>query len=147
MVLVLKLIAQRVALGILLLFAASLLIFLGTQALPGDVAQAILGQSATPQALANLRKSLGLDEPAYLRYIHWLIGVFHGDLGTSLTNGSDIAKDIGSRLGNTLFLAGTAAVVSVPLAITLGLISVRYRGRWPDKLISAIFLSTVSVPE
>ena len=147
MVLVLKLIAQRVALGILLLLAASVLIFLGTQALPGDVAQAILGQSATPQALANLRKSLGLDEPAYLRYFHWLFGVMHGDLGTSLTNGSDIAKDIGSRLGNTLFLAGTAAVVSVPMAITLGLISVRYRGRWPDKLISAIFLSTVSVPE
>ncbi len=74
-------------------------------------------------------------------------GVLHGDLGTALSNGQDIATSMGKRLGNTLFLAFWAAVIAVPLAIILGLIAVRYRNRWPDKLISSITLATVSVPE
>ncbi|MEZ5778008.1 MAG: ABC transporter permease [Paracoccaceae bacterium] len=144
---VLKLLAQRLALGILLLLAASILIFVGTQILPGDVAQSILGQSATPQALANLREKLGLNDPASTRYFAWLASALQGDLGTALTNGQDIAQAMGQRLGNTLFLAFWAAVISVPLAILLGLLAVRYQGRWPDKLISAVTLTTVSVPE
>ncbi len=144
---VIKLVAQRLALGILLLLAASVLIFVGTQILPGDVAQSILGQSATEQSLANLREQLGLNEPAINRYFNWLFGALHGDLGTALTNGADISESLSKRLGNTLFLAVTAAVISVPLAITLGLIAVRYKDRWPDKLISAVTLSTISIPE
>lgn len=144
---VVRLVAHRIAMGLLLLFAASLLIFVGTQILPGDVAQSILGQSATPQALANLRAELGLNEPAVSRYLSWLLGALHGDLGTALTNGQDIADAMGRRLGNTLFLAGCAAIIAVPLALTLGLVSVRYQGRWPDKLISAVTLASVSVPE
>ncbi len=144
---VVSLLVQRVALGLLLLLAVSVLIFAGTQLLPGDVAQAILGQSATPQALANLREQLGLNDPAYVRYFRWLGGVVQGDLGTALTNGQDIATAMGGRLWNTMFLAFWAAVIAVPLAITLGLIAVRYQGRWPDKLISAVTLSTISLPE
>ncbi len=67
---ILKLIAQRIALGFVLLLAVSVLIFVGTQILPGDVAQSILGQAATPESLANLREQLGLNDPAYLRYLH-----------------------------------------------------------------------------
>ena len=74
MSLVLKLIAQRVSLGILLIFAVSVLIFVGTQILPGDVAESILGQSATPENLANLRRELGLNESALTRYLNWLGG-------------------------------------------------------------------------
>lgn len=144
---ILKLVFQRLALGILLLFGASALIFGLTEALPGDAAQAVLGQSATPEALANLREEMGLNRPALTRYIEWLGGIVQGDLGQSLTNKLDIAESIGKRLGNTLFLACVAAIVSVPLAIFLGLLAVRYRNRWPDKLISAITLTTVSVPE
>ncbi|QUJ77009.1 ABC transporter permease [Sulfitobacter albidus] len=144
---VLKLIAQRVALGILLLLAVSVLIFAGTMMLPGDVAQQILGQSATPQALENLRAELGLNEPPVTRYFNWLGGILTGDLGTALTNGRDIAESISSRLGNTLFLAFWAALISVPLAIFLGLLAVRYKDRWPDKLISAVTLTTISIPE
>ena len=144
---VLKLVAQRVTLGLLLLFAVSLLIFLGTEALPGDVAQAILGQSATPEALANLRESLGLNRPSYVRYFDWLGGILTGDFGVALTNGQDIGQAIGQRLGNTLFLAACAAAISVPLAILLGLVAARYNGRWPDKVISGITLSTISLPE
>ncbi|EEB85929.1 ABC transporter permease [Roseobacter sp. GAI101] len=144
---ILKLIAQRLALGLLLLFAASILIFVGTSILPGDVAQSILGQSATPEALANMRRELGLNDPAITRYFSWLGGVLQGDLGTALTNGRDIAESLGGRLKNTLFLAFWAAAISVPLAIFLGLLAVRYKDRWPDKLISAVTLTTISIPE
>ena len=144
---ILTLTAQRLALGLLLLFAASILIFVGTSILPGDVAQSILGQSATPEALANLRRELGLNDPAVTRYFSWLGGVLQGDLGTALTNGRDIAESLGGRLKNTLFLAFWAAAISVPLAIFLGLLAVRYKDRWPDKLISAVTLTTISIPE
>jgi len=144
---VITLVAQRIALGLLLLLAVSVLIFLGTEALPGDTAQAILGQSATPEALANLRAELGLDQPALTRYFGWLGGILTGDLGVALTNKMDIASELGKRLGNTLFLAFWAAVISVPLAIVLGLVAARYVGRWPDKLISGVTLSTISLPE
>ncbi|MEM9549567.1 MAG: ABC transporter permease [Pseudomonadota bacterium] len=144
---ILKLVAQRLALGILLLFAASILIFAGTMILPGDVAQSILGQSATPENLANLREELGLNEPAVTRYFNWLFAALQGDLGTALTNGRDIAESLAQRLSNTLFLAFWAAVISVPLAIFLGLIAVRYKDRWPDKLISAVTLASISIPE
>ena len=144
---VIKLVAQRVALGILLLLIVSLLIFWGTEMLPGDVASAILGQSATPVSLANLREKMGLNDPAHVRYMRWFIGVLHGDLGTALTNGKDIASSIGSRLGNTLFLAFWAAIIAVPLSIVLGLVAARYAGRWPDKVISGVTLATISLPE
>ncbi len=144
---VLILVAQRVALGVLLLLAASVLIFVGTEILPGDVAASVLGQGATEQALANMRREMGLDQPAVTRYFAWLGGVLQGDLGVSLSNRRDIAEAMGQRLSNTLFLAASAAVIAVPLAILLGLVAVRYEGRWPDKAISGATLSTISIPE
>ena len=144
---VLKMVVQRIALGLLLLLATSAVIFLGVEALPGDTAQAILGQSATPVALENLREKMGLDQPPLTRYFLWLGGVLTGDFGHALTNGADIADSIRQRLGNTLFLAGAAAVISVPLAIILGLVAARHVGKWPDKLISGITLTTISLPE
>ena len=144
---ILKLVAQRIALSLLLLFAASALIFIGTNILPGDVAQSILGQSATPEALANLRRDLGLNDPAITRYFDWLFAAMQGDLGTALTNGRNIAESLAQRLSNTLFLAFWVAIVSVPLAILLGLLAVRFKDRWPDKLISGATLASISIPE
>ncbi|EHK57837.1 ABC transporter permease [Allomesorhizobium alhagi] len=144
---VLTLVAQRVALGLLLLFAVSVLIFAGTQILPGDVAQAILGQSATAQSLANLREELGLNDPAIVRYFRWLGGVLTGDLGTALSSGQNIASSLLPRLWNTLFLAFWAAIVSIPLAVLLGLIAVRYRNGAVDKAISGLALASTSLPE
>ena len=142
-----RLIAQRVALGIGTLLVVSVLIFAGTQLLPGDVAQAILGQSATPEALAAIRADLHLDRPAYLRYGAWLAGALQGDFGTSLANRQPIAEMISGRLGNTLFLAAVAAIVAVPIAILLGLIAARFRESWLDKTISIVTLSAISMPE
>jgi peptide/nickel transport system permease protein len=143
----LLLILQRVGLGILTLFAISILIFLSAEILPGDVAQTILGQSATPENLANLRVQLGLDKPPLERYTNWLFGVLRGDMGTALTNRQPVAKLIGSRFGNTIFLAVVSALIAVPIAILLGLIAVRFRDTWIDKFISAGTLTTISLPE
>ena len=140
-------VAQRLLLGVLMLVGVSVLIFAGTQLLPGDVAQAILGQSATPEALANLRREMGLGEPAVWRYWHWFSSALGGDFGKALSNGQDISQALGKRLANTLFLAACAAVVSVPLAIVLGLVAVRYRNGFVDRLISGLGLASTSLPE
>ncbi len=140
-------VAQRLLLGVLMLLGVSVLIFAGTELLPGDVAQAILGQSATPEALANLRREMGLGEPAVLRYWHWLTNALTGDFGKALSNGQDISQALGKRLANTLFLAACAALVSVPLAIALGLVAVRYRNGFVDRLISGLGLASTSLPE
>jgi peptide/nickel transport system permease protein len=142
-----KMIAQRIALGVLLLWAVSAVIFAGTQILPGDVATAMLGQQATPEAIANIRAELGLDRPAVVRYFDWLAGAVTGDFGVSYTNRQDIGTNIARRLGNTLFLAAAAAAVAVPLAILLGVLAVRYRNSFFDRAISMVTLSTVSLPE
>ncbi len=139
-------VARRVLLGVMLLVGVSMLIFVGTQILPGDVAQAILGQSATPEAVANLRKEMGLNEPAVVRYWKWFSSAVTGDFGKSLSNGQDIASSLGKRMQNTFFLAGCAAVVAVPLAILLGLVAVRYRNGAIDRMISGFGLATTSVP-
>ncbi|AHD00308.1 ABC transporter permease [Leisingera methylohalidivorans] len=144
---VFKLLAQRIALSLLLLLLISVVIFAGTMVLPGDVAQSILGQSATPEALANLRAELGVNDPPVQRYFAWLFGAIQGDLGTALTSGQDISEALASRFWNTLFLAFWAAVVAVPLAIFLGLLAVRFKDRWPDKLISGVTLASISIPE
>jgi peptide/nickel transport system permease protein len=143
----LRLIAQRLALGIGTLFVVSVLIFAGTQLLPGDVAQAILGQSATPEAVAAIRKDLNLDRPAVVRYGEWLGHSLEGELGTSLANREPIRQMISGRLGNTLFLAAAAALVAVPVAILLGLVAARFRETWLDKTISIVTLSAISMPE
>ncbi|MCB1403006.1 MAG: ABC transporter permease, partial [Rhodobacteraceae bacterium] len=98
-------ILRRLALGVLTLFVVTLLIFGAIQLLPGDPAQAILGQAATPETLAALRTELGLDLPAWQRYLNWISGVLHGDFGVSLANKRPISELIAGRLANTLFLA------------------------------------------
>jgi len=142
-----RLLAQRAALGLLTLLAVSALLFFGTNLLPGDVASALLGQDATPEALHNIRAALGLEQPAWLRYLHWLGGAVHGDFGTSLTSARPVGAQVLPRLGNTLLLASLAALVSVPVAVGLGLLSAMREGGVLDRLVSLLSLLTISVPE
>ncbi|ANM13031.1 ABC transporter permease [Rhizobium leguminosarum bv. trifolii] len=143
----LALILERFVLSIILLFAVSILIFGGLEALPGDFATTYLGQSATPQAVANIRQDLGLNRPVTTRYVEWLGNAVQGDFGTSWASKNSVSEQIGKRLGNSLFLAGFAAVISVPLAVGLGMLSVHFRNRLPDKIINVISLAAISLPE
>jgi len=142
-----KLIVNRLLLGLLTLLAVSVLIFVCTEILPGDVASAVLGQGATPEALVIFRQELGLDVPAHLRYWNWLVGVLHGDLGVALTNKRVIAGEVMPRLANTLFLAGYAALIAIPLAVGLGIYCAINEGKLSDRLSNILTLVAISLPE
>jgi peptide/nickel transport system permease protein len=144
---VIIMIAQRVALGVLLLLVVSTIIFLGVELLPGDIATEILGQTATPETVAALRKQLGLNLPPHTRYFQWLVNILQGDFGTSLANGREISEMINYRLGNTFFLAGVAALVSIPLALIFGLLAALYRNTFFDRAVNVITLTAISAPE
>lgn len=140
-------IAVRIALGVGLLFIVSLVIFGATELLPGDLANELLGQSATPETLAALREQLGLNDPAPVRYWNWLTGALTGDFGVSLANGRPIAELIGARLGNTVFLALYAAALSVPISLILGILAALWRNSIFDRAANAGALTAISFPE
>jgi len=141
------LIARRIGIAALTLLLVSAVVFSITAVLPGDAAQAALGQSATPEMIAALRAQMGLDQPAYLRYLHWLGGLLSGNLGQSLSNNTPVGELIGLRLPKSLLLAGTAAALSVPVALSIGILSAIYRGSRLDRVLSTATLAMVAVPE
>ena len=142
-----SMIIKRILFGVLTLLVISMLIFVGVEALPGDLAEAVLGQSATPETVQAFRTELKLDLPPHVRYISWIGDFLHGDLGNSLANGRPITDVIGWRFANSMFLAVTTAVVAIPLAIVLGLLAAIYRDSWFDRFISITTLSAISLPE
>jgi peptide/nickel transport system permease protein len=144
---ILKVIAQRISLGFLTLFTISLLITFGVELLPGDLAESILGQGATPETVKVFRAELGLDEPAHLRYLNWLGGIVTGDLGVSLASKREISELVGIRLANTIFLGGFAATIAVPLALFLGILAALFRNTLFDRAINTFTLTTISFPE
>ena len=144
---ILSLVLRRLALGLLTLLVVSLLIFFAVELLPGDIAEAVLGQAATEETVAALRDRLGLDRPAPLRYLDWLGGVVTGDLGVSLISGARVSDAIGERLLNTLFLASYAAVIAVPLSIALGVLVALFRDTIFDRAANVGTLVSISSPE
>ena len=138
---------RRLGLGIVTLWVVSILVFVGTEILPGDVAEAILGQSATPEAVAAIRAQLDLDRPAPIRYFEWLANILRGDLGTSLAANLPISSLITERLENTLILAGLTAAFSIPLALAMGLAAAMFPGGRVDRLVTISTLFLLSVPE
>ena len=144
---ILKLLGQRLGLALVSLLAVSAIVFAITSVLPGDAAQEQLGQDATPESLAALRTQMGLDVPAPLRYLHWLGGLARGNLGTSATTQAPVAELVASRLPASLLLAAITAVISVPIALTLGICSAVWRGSWFDRIASTTAIGVVSVPE
>ncbi len=138
---------RRIWVGVATMFVVSVIVFIMTSILPGDVAQIVLGQSATPETLAALRAELGLDMPAYLRYLEWLGDMLTGDLGTSKAGGAAISDLIGGRFGNTMVLAGLVAGISIPISILLGLWAAMHPGSWLDRTVTFGTLATISVPE
>ena len=157
---VVKIILQRLGLGLLTLFIVSIVIFTAVNMLPGDFAEAILGQGATPEAVEAIRHDLGLDQHPVVRYLDWLSGALRGDLGNSFAQanfasfvGSDsgvrvtVAQQIAPRFANTMFLAGVTAAIAVPFAVTLGILAALYRNSVFDKIANISTLTSISSPE
>ncbi|MGW7048227.1 ABC transporter permease [Streptomyces avermitilis] len=140
-------VARRIAAALGTLLLSSVLVFLALQALPGDVATQILGKDATPDAVAALRKQLGLDEPAWERYADWIKGALHGDFGTSLVSGKPVGGEVAQYLANSALIAGVTILFAVTGSLVLGILAGLYRDRWADHLISTVSLVGMSVPE
>ncbi len=140
-------IVRRLLLGILVLVLVSIVVFLATQALPGDPALAILGRSATPQSLAALRKLLHLDRPVIDQYWTWVIGLLHGNLGISLAAQEPVSKLLGPKLVNSGVLVAISAVVSIPLSVAIGSWAALKREKVFDTLSSNLLLVLAALPE
>jgi peptide/nickel transport system permease protein len=143
---------RRILGGLLALFVASIVIFVGLEVLPGDTASVILGRNATPAAEKILNDRMHLDRPATTRYVDWLSGFVRGDLGTSavsLAQGQDesVWHQIAGPLKNSAILAAIAALFMIPLSIGLGVIGPIYSGRAVDHGISILSLAAIALPE
>ena len=141
------LVGQRLGIAFITLIIVSFAVFFATELLPGDVAQILLGQAATPEAVAGLREAMGLDEPAIQRFIGWLAGLAQGDMGRSYVNNIDVTDLLGGRLQNSLRLAGIVTAICVPVALSLGILAAMFRGSWMDRAVSVATISVISVPE
>jgi peptide/nickel transport system permease protein len=138
---------RRLGLMVLTLWLLTLIVFFGGQVLPGDPARATLGPLAAPSAVQALDHQLGVDRPLLTRYLSWIGGLLHGDMGTSYTFRTAVEPFIRAALINSVKLAGLAFVIVVPLGIIGGVIAALYAGRGTDRAISVTGLSLSSVPE
>ncbi len=141
------LIARRMGAGILTLLIVSAVVFFITSLLPGDAAQMILGQNATPETVAALRQQLGLDQPLLVRYFSWLGGMLHGDFGTSFASHLPVTQLVAQRIPATFELAAITTVICVPLALVIGILAAMRRGSALDRFLVISTMATVAVPE
>ncbi|MDI3438750.1 MULTISPECIES: ABC transporter permease [Erwinia] len=144
---ILILILRRIGSGLLTLFIVSALVFFITSMLPGDAAQMILGQSATAETVAALRQQLGLDQPLLMRYFSWLFGMLHGDFGTSFASNLPVTQLVAQRIPATFQLAATTTLVSVPVALIIGITAAMKRGSLLDRALVVSTMAVVAVPE
>ena len=139
--------SKRIGMGVVTLWVVSAVVFFSVYLLPGDLAEEILGQARTPEAVANIRRELHLDRPPVERYLDWMAGAVGGDFGRSLASDVPIADLIRVRLANTMFLAGYAAAIAVPLSLSLGILAALRRGQLTDRSINVLALTAISLPE
>jgi peptide/nickel transport system permease protein len=140
-------ILRRLLLGVLVLILVSILVFLATQALPGDPARAILGRNANPASLAALRHQLHLDRPVFEQYWTWVTGLLHGNLGTSLAAQEPVTTLLSPKLVNSAVLVALAAVLSIPLSIAIGAWAALKRDKAFDQTSSNVLLALAALPE
>ncbi len=140
-------IARRVLLGMLTLLIVSMLIFAATQALPGDVAQMMLGKDATPEQLALVRSQMGLDQPVIVQYLNWLAGVLQGDFGTSVASQRPVMDLIGPRIANSFTLVWISMALAIPASAVLGTVTAYLKDSAFDKACMGLSLAVNAVPE
>ena len=139
-------IIKRILMAIPVLIGATFLVFAIMDFTPSDPARIILGSNATEEALANLRASMGLNDPFLVRYGRFLLGLLHGDLGTSYRNNKDVFELILGRLGNTVVLATSGILFSVIVGIPVGIISAIKQYSRLDNITMFITLFLMAVP-
>jgi peptide/nickel transport system permease protein len=144
---VLKLVIMRIGMAAITLLLVSLIVFSILEILPGDVATRILGRDATPESLEVLRNELGLNRPAFSRYLAWLGGLMRGDLGRSLVSNRPVAEILGMRIYNTMLLSGYAFLVYLPLTTVPALLQAIWRDRPIDHVLSIVTLILLSMPD
>src|SRR6187431_744687 len=142
----LRYLLRRLALTIPVLLGVATLVFALIHLVPGDPAQAMLGESAADSDVQELRTRLGLDRPLVVQYQHFLGGLVRGDLGTSFRYNTPVAKEILTRLGPTAELALVAMVVAIVIAIPLGVVGALYRGKVIDRAAMTISLAGIAMP-
>tara|TARA_B100000029_G_scaffold113124_2_gene105344 strand:+ start:89 stop:1057 length:969 start_codon:yes stop_codon:yes gene_type:complete len=148
-----QMILRRLGIGVVTLIVVSVLMFAGTEILPGDVAEIMLGQEATPESLKALREELGLNKSAPLRYFEWLGDMATFELGMSLAGrgngggGTTIEVLITDRLKNTLLLSSIVAAIAVPISLVLGLAAAMFPASLYDRVVTFTTLCLVAVPE
>ena len=149
----LRFVGRRLLGAVVALFAASLVIFAGTQLLPGDAASVVLGRNGNPATVKALNQQLNLDRPAYEQYLDWIKGLLHGDLGNSAVGMAQGATSapiwplISDAVVNSVILALITALLMIPLSLGLGVLAAVLRGKWPDHLISVASLAAIALPE
>jgi len=143
----LRLVVARVFTAALTLLLVSAIIFAMIEVLPGDVASRILGRSATPESLAQVRAQLNLNAPAIERYFAWLADIVQGDFGLALTSNRPIVQILEPRIVNTLILSGIAFMLYLPLALIPAMLQAVNRDRPIDHGFSTITLVLLSTPD
>jgi peptide/nickel transport system permease protein len=141
------LVLKRILLGFITLFIVSLITFVGVEVLPGDACTTYLEREAYGAALEACYKRLGLDIPAYERYVSWAIGVIQGDFGYSLSGEMKINDVLGPRVKNSLVLASASILIGIPIALLLGIITALWRDKMPDIIISTFTIFSMTIPE
>ncbi len=138
---------RRLGLALITLWLLSVIVFFAGQVLPGDPGRAILGNLATPGAVAVLDHQLGVDRPLLVQYWSWVTGLLHGDMGQSYQFRSPVEPFVSAAVVNSFKLAGLAFIVVVPLGILGGVIAALNVGRGIDRVISVTGLSVATLPE
>ena len=141
------LVFKRILLGFITLFIVSLITFAGVEVLPGDACTTYLEREAYGTALEACYERLGLNIPAYERYISWAFGVLQGDFGYSLSGEMKINDVLGPRVKNSMVLASASILIGIPIALLLGIITALWRDKLPDIIISTITIFSMTIPE
>jgi peptide/nickel transport system permease protein len=137
---------RRVGASLIALWLATIVVFAGIRALPGDAALALAGEERDERSLAVIRQKYGLDQPVPVQYVRWMGNVLRGDLGESVRTGLAVTPMVTSRVPITLELAGLSVLVAVLLGIPTGVVAAVRRGTVLDYAANAVGLFGLSVP-
>jgi peptide/nickel transport system permease protein len=138
--------ARRAGASLLVLFIASIVVFAGIRALPGDPALALAGEERDPESLAQIRTKYGLDQPVPVQYVKWIGNALQGDLGESTRTGLDVTGIVVGKLPITLELALLSVLIGIAIGIPAGIAAAVWRGKLPDYIGSSVALFGLSVP-